>query len=176
MDGLIGNMKYSAIKNFDIANGPGCRVSVFVSGCRNHCEGCFNPSTWDFSFGDDFTQEVIDSIIEDLKNPANQGLSILGGDPFELENQPEVLNLIEQVRKSVPGKDIWIWTGYLYDKDLVKDGKRYIDNITQKILENVDFIIDGPYISSLRDLNLKYAGSKNQRIINMKTKEINNVN
>jgi anaerobic ribonucleoside-triphosphate reductase activating protein len=110
-----GHMNYGALKNLDIANGPGCRVSLFVSGCRNHCKGCFQPETWDFNYGQEFTSETLQELLTMLENPHVAGLSILGGDPFESENQICVLGICKAVREKFPdgSKTIWMWTGYL---------------------------------------------------------------
>lgn len=149
-------MHYGVIKKFDIANGPGVRVSLFVSGCRNHCKGCFNSETWDFNYGKEFIFETVKEI-SDLLNDSNiRGLSILGGDPFEPENQECVKKLCEYVRKNNPGKDIWVWTGYK------------IENLLgNPILELIDILVDGPFIESRKDLRLKYRGSNNQRVIDV---------
>ena len=160
-------MHYGEIIINDCANGPGLRVSLFVSGCTNQCEGCFQPETWDFNYGREYTKETEDYIIEELKNPYYQGLTILGGEPFEFSNQPEVLSLIKRVKKEISNRDIWIYTGFTYDKDLVPTGKRYTD-ATNEILDNIDVLVDGKFELSLKNLGLKFKGSENQRIIDMK--------
>lgn len=159
-------MYYGQIMKADSANGIGIRVSLFVSGCTNHCPGCFQPQTWDFRFGQEYTQETEDEIINELKKPYYTGLTILGGEPFEMDNQPQVLKLIERVRKEVPGRDIWVYTGFVYDRDLVEGGIRHGKD-TDKILDNIDILVDGPFVMSLKDITLNFRGSSNQRILNM---------
>lgn len=166
-------MYYANIKYMDVSNGEGIRTSLFVSGCKNRCKGCFNPCTWDFLYGEKYTKEVEDKIIESIKPDMISGLSILGGDPMEIENQPTVLELINRFRIEFGNtKNIWLWTGYIYDFDLVENafhkGRRYLDYVTDEILKEIDVIIDGPFIEDLKDLNLKWRGSSNQRIINLK--------
>ena len=161
-------MKYGNIKRYDIADGEGVRVTLFVSGCTNECLGCFQPETWDFNYGEDFTKETEDYLIEELKNPHVQGLTLLGGEPFEPENQEVLVNLVKRVRKELPEKDIWSWTGFVYEKDLVPGGKRYVEGVTDEMLKNIDVLVDGPFILARRNLMLKFRGSENQRIIDMK--------
>lgn len=149
-------MHYATIKPLDIANGPGIRVSLFVSGCRRACKGCFNKEAWDFEYGQKFSWETIHEIESLLKNPNVTGLSILGGDPFEPENRLEVEALCGYIRCNMPEKSIWMWTGYLWDdiKDL-------------GVLKYVDVLVDGPFIEGMKDLRLPYCGSSNQRVINV---------
>ncbi|MCR5046411.1 MAG: anaerobic ribonucleoside-triphosphate reductase activating protein [Treponema sp.] len=161
-------MFYGGIKKFDIADGEGVRVSVFVSGCRNACKGCFQPQTWDFNYGKEFTSDTVDEILEALAKPFIQGLTILGGEPFEPENQPEVLELIQIVRKKFPQKDIWCWTGYVLETDLLPDYGRRHTEFTEEILRSIDVLVDGPFIEEKKDLQLAFRGSSNQRIIKMK--------
>ncbi len=151
----------------DCANGVGLRVSLFVSGCTNHCKGCFQPQTWDFEYGQPYTQETEDYIIEELSKDYYNGLTILGGEPFEPSNQIEVVKLIRRVRKELPGRDIWMYTGFKYDKDLIPGGCRYIE-CTDEILDNIDILVDGKFVEELRNLMLNFRGSENQRIIDMK--------
>ena len=151
-------MYYSKIIPFDVANGPGFRVTLFVSGCRRHCKGCFNPNTWSFTYGQEFTRETLHEIEEMLKNPNIDGLSILGGDPFEPENILEVTALCGYL-KCVVGKPIWVWTGY----DFIED-----DLISMPIMSYIDVLVDGRFEESLKDLRLKYRGSSNQRVIDVK--------
>lgn len=159
-------MNYANIKYFDVANGEGIRTSLFVSGCKNACKGCFNKCAWSFDYGDKYTPDIQKQILDSIDKPMTRGLSILGGDPMELENQETVLNLILAFREKFgSSKDIWLWTGYLYDSDLTKGGKRYIPEITQKILDNIDIIIDGPFIEDKKDLRLQWRGSSNQRVM-----------
>ena len=150
-------MNYSKIIQNDIANGSGIRVSLFVSGCRNHCLGCFNPETWDFSFGKPFTKETEDEIIAALRPSWIQGLSILGGEPMEPENQEALLPFLKRVKKELPAKDIWLYSGYRYEALL---GSR--------LLSFVDVLVDGPFIEAEKDISLSFCGSRNQRIIYLK--------
>lgn len=160
-------MHVGEIKTSDIANGVGVRVSVFVSGCTNRCKGCFQPQTWNFDFGELYTKEMEDGIVEELKNPYYKGLTILGGEPFELQNQPEVWQLIERVKKEIQSCDIWMYTGFTYDIDLLPGGKRY-GKYTDYILDSIDTLVDGKYEEELASIMLNFRGSKNQRIIDMK--------
>ena len=151
----------------DCANGTGIRVSVFVSGCTNHCKGCFQPQTWDFEYGQPYTAEMEDFIMKELSKSYYAGLTILGGEPFELSNQREVVKLIRRVKSELPKKNIWIYTGFTYDKDLIPGGCRYIE-CTDEILDNTDILVDGKFIEELRNISLNFRGSENQRIIKMK--------
>lgn len=155
-------MNYAAIKNCDIANGPGVRVSLFVSGCTHHCPGCFNEIAWDFSYGEPFTQATIDSIIDMLRPAYIRGLTLLGGEPFEPQNQESVVDLLRQVRSQLPGKTVWAFSGYLYE-DIVSG--RLGD--TREYLSLVDVLVDGPFIEAKKNLSLRFRGSENQRIIDM---------
>lgn len=162
-------MNYANIKYLDTANGIGIRTSLFVSGCKNGCKGCFNAVAWSFDYGKRYDMSVQKEVLESIKKPHVQGLSILGGDPFELENQHDVLKLIEAFREEFEDtKDIWMWTGYLLDKDLVEGGRRYISGITDKILANINYLVDGPFVLDKKNLMLKYKGSSNQRVIDVK--------
>ena len=149
-------MNYGAIKNLDIANGPGIRVSLFVSGCRNNCPGCFNKEAQDFNYGQKFTNETWLEIKEMLDNPNVAGLSILGGDPFEPENIATVETLCQMTRIYHPDKTIWVWTGY-----------RYEDMAHLSIMKNIDVLVDGRFVERLNDLRLAYRGSSNQRVIDV---------
>ena len=149
-------MNYGAIKKIDIANGLGVRVSLFVSGCRNQCHGCFQPETWDFNFGQPFTRATEDEIISALRPSWIQGLSILGGEPMEPENQKALLPFLERVRTELPGKDVWLYTGYRYE-DIKGAG----------LLRLVDVLVDGPFVDELRDAGLAFRGSRNQRILRL---------
>lgn len=151
----------------DSANGLGIRVSVFVSGCTNRCKGCFQPQTWDENYGDLYDEKMENFIIEELSKSYYQGITILGGEPFEPYNQEELVKLIRRVKSDCPNKDIWMFTGFTYDKDLVPGGKRYTE-YTDEILDSIDVLVDGRYEEELRSLLLKYRGSSNQRIIMMK--------
>lgn len=159
-------MYYSGIKPLSTENGPGVRVSLFVSGCRNHCKGCFQPDTWDFHNGEEFTEAVEQEILDDLKPGYVKGLTILGGDPFEPENQKDLITFVKRVKEAYPKKSIWAFTGYLLDKDLCPGGKNYID-VTEEMLSYIDVLVDGPFVEAQKNLMLAYRGSENQRIILM---------
>jgi len=150
-------MNYGKIKKVDIANGPGVRVSLFVSGCRNHCPGCFNPETWDFDYGQPFTRKTEKEIIKALRLSWIQGLSILGGDPMEPENQRALLPLLKRIRAFLPEKDVWLYTGYCLE-----------DVSSSPLLPYVDVIVDGPFIEAEKDISLAFRGSRNQRIIHLR--------
>ena len=152
----------------DVANGEGMRVSVFVSGCRNHCKGCFQPQTWDFNYGREYTPEIEQFIIDELSKSYYDGITILGGDPMEPENQEPVLRLLRRIKKELPDKNVWAYTGYVYDRDLVPGGKRFVDGVTRELLESIDILIDGRFVEELKNLMLNFRGSSNQRIIKMK--------
>ena len=151
----------------DSANGTGIRVSLFVSGCTNHCKGCFQPETWDFEYGRPYTKEIEDSLMDELAKSYYTGLTILGGEPFEPSNQRELVKLIRRVRAELPGKDIWMFTGFTYDKDLIPGGCRYIE-CTDEILDSIDILVDGRFVEELKNISLVFRGSENQRIIDMK--------
>lgn len=157
-------MNYGKINRCDIANGPGVRVSLFVSGCRNHCKGCFNPETWNFDYGQSFGIDTMNYILEALGKNFVDGFTILGGDPFEPENQFVVVDILSKVRDVYPYMDIWVYTGYLYDVDLVPGGKVWTE-LTDEILSYIDTLVDGPFIEEEKDITLQFRGSKNQRII-----------
>ena len=160
-------MNYGTIKNCDIANGPGVRVSLFVSGCRHHCKGCFNPETWDFSYGQLFTETTEGEILELLKPAYIQGFSLLGGEPFEPENQRVLTALLRRIRETYPSKDIWCYTGYLYDVDLAEGGRVHTE-VTDEMLSYIDVLVDGEFIEEEKDLTLVFRGSRNQRILELK--------
>lgn len=160
-------MRIAKIFKADHANGPGMRVSVFVSGCLNRCPGCFNPETWRFSYGEPFTKEIEDAIVAELAKPFYQGVSILGGEPMEKPNQQEIIKLIRRIIRELPEKDIWIYTGYIYEKDLRPGGRRHMW-VTDEILDNIDALVDGPFVQEWKDVSLLFRGSRNQRIIDMK--------
>lgn len=151
-------MHYSVIRPYDIANGPGVRVSLFVSGCRNKCPGCFNPETWNFNYGQEFTWETLHEIEKLLNNPNISGLSILGGDPLEWENRNWVEILCAYVKHNLIDKDVWMWTGY----DFIEDGL-----IDLPMMKYIDVVVDGRFEQDKKDLRLKYRGSRNQRVINV---------
>lgn len=152
----------------DCANGEGMRVSIFVSGCTNHCKGCFNKETWDFSYGNPYTKEMEDLIIKNLSLPYYKGLTILGGEPFEPCNQKGLLPLIELVKKECPEKDIWMYTGFALENELSESGSKHT-SATEKILKNIDVLVDGRFEENLKDIKLNFRGSSNQRIIDMNT-------
>lgn len=161
-------MNYATIKNCDIANGPGVRVSLFVSGCTHRCPGCFNEEAWDFGYGEPFTQETIDMILKMLEPNHVKGLTLLGGEPFEPQNQPEILKLLRQVKEKYPDKSIWAFSGYLFDEDILSY-RLCAEEITQEILGYLDVLVDGPFVAAKRDLTLRFRGSSNQRLIDVPT-------
>jgi len=160
-------MNYGTIKPTDIANGEGVRVSLFVSGCTHHCPGCFNYVTWDFNYGKPFTKETEDEILSLLSRNYIDGLSLLGGEPMEPCNQRCLVNLVDRFKEKYPNKTLWIYTGYTYDEDLIPGGKAYCE-VTDKILDQCDVMVDGEFIESLKDISLKFRGSSNQRILNIR--------
>ena len=160
-------MNYSAIKKCDVANGPGVRVSLFVSGCTHHCKGCFNAETWDFKFGEEFTKVQEDEIIEYLKPDYIKGFSLLGGEPFEPANQKVLVGLLKRIKETDPKKTVWCYTGYLFDQDLIPGGKVYCE-VTDEMLSMIDVLVDGEFVQDLYDISLKFRGSSNQRIIDVK--------
>ena len=164
-------MKYGNIKFVDSSNGEGVRVSFFVSGCRNHCKGCFNEVTWDFNYGEDFTEIQENEIIEFCKKSFISGLTILGGEPFEEENQTALLPFIRKFKKKCPDKTLWMFTGYVYEKDLINGGRKCKENVTKEILDNVDVLVDGPFILEQKDLTLPFRGSRNQRLLTRADRE-----
>ena len=141
---------------------------MFVSGCRNHCKGCFQPQTWDFNYGREYTPEIEQFIIDELSKSYYDGITILGGDPMEPENQEPVLRLLRRIKKELPDKNVWAYTGYVYDRDLVPGGKRFVDGVTRELLESIDILIDGRFVEELKNQMLNFRGSGNQRIIKMK--------
>ena len=161
-------MHVGEVMTADVANGEGMRVSVFVSGCRNHCKGCFQPQTWDFNYGREYTPEIEQFIIDELSKSYYDGITILGGDPMEPENQEPVLRLLRRIKKELPDKNVWVYTGYVYDRDLVPGGKRFVDGVTRELLESIDILIDGRFVEELKNQMLNFRGSGNQRIIKMK--------
>ncbi len=160
-------MNYAEIKKFDIANGPGIRVSLFVSGCLHHCRGCFNEEAWDFKYGDLFTNEIENEIIEALKPEYIEGLTILGGEPFEADNQKALLPFLKRVRQIYPEKTIWAFTGFKLDDELLGDSRASI-TITKELLSLIDVLVDGRFKLDEKDISLVFRGSKNQRIIDLK--------
>ena len=159
-------MNYATIKNCDIANGPGVRVSLFVSGCTHRCPGCFNEIAWDFNYGEPFTKETIDSILAMLRPGYIRGLTLLGGEPFEPQNQGAIVELLRQVKKECPEKSIWAFSGYLFDKDILS-GRLGDWEITKEYLSYLDVLVDGPFIEAKKNLSLRFRGSENQRLIDV---------
>lgn len=170
-------MYYGAIKKSDIANGEGIRTTLFVSGCRNRCKNCFQPETWAFDYGNLFTDEVKEEIFSTFDNPVVRGLTILGGEPMEPENQRELLPFLREFKKRFPTKTVWLYTGNLYEELIGEMGEhpKALD-ITRELLSLVDILVDGRYIEEEKRLGLRFRGSKNQRIIDMKeTRKQNSV-
>ena len=149
-------MFYSQILDCDVANGLWWRVSLFVSGCSLHCKGCFNSETWNFKFGKEYTQATEDKILELLNRPYIRGLTLLGGNPTEPENEPDLIKLCQRIKNELPTKDIWMWTGHIYEE---------LKSKNDKLIDLCDVIIDGPFIEEKKDLTLKWRGSSNQRIL-----------
>ena len=156
-------MHYATIKNCDIANGPGVRVSLFVSGCTHHCKGCFNREAWDFDYGQPFTEQTIQQILDMLRPSYIRGLTLLGGEPFEPENREGILSLLRRVKAELPEKSIWAFSGYLYDRDILSG--RLGD--TREYLSYLDVLVDGPFVESRKSLTLRFRGSDNQRLIDV---------
>lgn len=159
-------MNYAEIKNCDIANGPGVRVSLFVSGCTHRCKGCFNEIAWNFDFGKPFTQQTVDDLLAMLAPDYVKGVTLLGGEPFEPENQPAIVDFLRQMKAKYPGKTVWAFSGYLFDKDILS-GRLGPWEITQEYLSYIDVLVDGPFILEKKDLSLRFRGSSNQRIIDV---------
>ena len=159
-------MYYAEIKNCDIANGPGVRVSLFVSGCTHHCKGCFNEVAWDFGYGKPFTQETINEILTMLKPSYIRGLTLLGGEPFEPQNQKDIVELLRQIKGAMPDKSIWAFSGYLFDRDILS-GRLGDWNVAQEYLSYLDVLVDGPFVEEKKNLSLRFRGSENQRLIDV---------
>lgn len=162
-------MNYAEIKSFDIANGEGVRTTLFVSGCRRGCPGCFNELAWNFAAGTPFTHEVEERIIESLRPDYVDGLTLLGGEPMEPENQAGLVDFVEWVREEFPrgcGKTIWCFTGDVWDVELVAGGRHHTE-VTDRLLACVDVLVDGPFVQRLHDISLRFRGSSNQRLIDM---------
>ncbi len=159
-------MNYAAIKSYDIANGPGVRVSLFVSGCTHHCKGCFNEIAWDFEYGQPFTQQTIEEILKMLAPAYIKGLTLLGGEPFEPQNQAALLELLREVREKYPEKSVWAFSGYLLERDILA-GRLGDWEVTQELLSYLDVLVDGPFIQEKKDLSLRFRGSTNQRLIDI---------
>lgn len=161
-------MNYATIKEHDTANGNGVRVSLFVSGCTHHCKECFNSEAWDFNFGKPYTEDVEDEILKLLGRPYIRGLSLLGGEPMEVVNQPSIARLVVRAKQMYPTKDIWCYSGYLFDKDILPKDGRVHTQYTDQILQNIDVMVDGEFVVALKNLKLKFRGSSNQRLIDVK--------
>lgn len=160
-------MNYAEIKTCDIANGEGVRVSLFVSGCTHHCKNCFNKDTWSFDYGKPFTDETEDYIIKELKPGYIDGLTLLGGEPFEPQNQRALLPFLRRVRGLYPNKNIWCYTGYLFDKELLNESRARCE-ATDEMLSLIDVLVDGEFVQELYSITLQFKGSSNQRIIDVK--------
>ena len=168
-------MNYAGIKEYDIANGPGIRFSLFVSGCTHHCKGCFNPDTWSFHYGKPFTKKTEDYIIRQLGQDCYQGMTLLGGEPMEPENQRGLVEFVERVRERFPRgedadgsghtKSIWCFTGDTLDE--LMPGGRHRTDVTERLLDAIDILVDGPFVQDLYDISLRFHGSSNQRIIDL---------
>lgn len=160
-------MYFAELKKTDIANGEGVRVSLFVSGCRRHCKGCFNEVAWDFSYGKPFTKAVEEEIIEALSSPYITGLTLLGGDPFEPENQRALYPFVKRVKEKFPEKNIWCYTGYTYENGSLKE-KSVVTGVTGELLKLIDILVDGKFEEDLKDIRLRFRGSSNQRVLDLK--------
>ena len=159
-------MNYASIKDCDVANGPGVRISLFVSGCNHRCKGCFNQEAWDFSYGEEFTKQVQEQILKMLEPDYIRGLTLLGGEPFERENQKGLLPLLRRVKEKFPQKDIWCFTGFIFEKDILEDMCSKWDE-TKEMLQYIDVLVDGPFIEDKKDWSLQFRGSSNQRLIDV---------
>ncbi len=160
-------MNYASIKPVDIANGTGIRVSLFVSGCTHRCKGCFNSEAWDFDYGQPYTEQTLDYILSCLDKSYIRGLSLLGGEPFDPHNQQTLIELLNLVRERFPEKDVWCYTGYDFERDLT--GKFAEENEhTSELLGMIDILVDGRFVEKLKNPSLKFRGSSNQRIIDVK--------
>ena len=158
-------MHYGKINKCDIANGEGIRVSLFVSGCRNRCKGCFQPETWDFNYGNEFTENTAEEIFSAVGNPSVRGLTILGGEPMEPENQRELLTFLRQFKEKFPEKTVWLYTGNTYEE--LTGGHRTHTENTDELLSLIDILVDGRFVEEEKSLGLRFRGSKNQRVIDM---------
>jgi anaerobic ribonucleoside-triphosphate reductase activating protein len=160
-------MYYGNIKQYDIADGEGVRTTLFVSGCTNCCKGCFQPETWDFNYGKPYTEETENSLMEMLADENIQGLTLLGGEPFEPENQRVLVKLLRRVKKELPHKDIWSYTGFVYERDLLEGCRKHTE-VTDEMLSYIDVLVDGPFIEEKKNISLQFRGSENQRVIDLK--------
>ncbi|HJC42910.1 MAG TPA: anaerobic ribonucleoside-triphosphate reductase activating protein [Candidatus Mediterraneibacter gallistercoris] len=160
-------MYYGEIKKCDIANGEGVRVSLFVSGCTHHCPGCFNQDTWDFDYGKVYTEETEQEILSALAPEYINGLSLLGGEPFEPQNQKVLVQLLKKVKEQYPQKNVWCYSGYLFDRELLSESRARCE-YTDEMLSMIDILVDGRFVEKLKDIRLVFRGSSNQRIIDVK--------
>ncbi len=159
-------MNYCGIKKCDIANGIGVRVTLFVSGCTHHCKGCFQPETWDFDYGEEFTEETETELIEALSPSYIHGLTLLGGEPFEPDNQRRLIGFLKKVKETYPQKTIWCYTGYLLDEELLKKSRARCE-VTDEMLGLIDVLVDGEFVLEKKNISLQFCGSENQRLIDM---------
>ena len=160
-------MNYAVIKKFDIANGPGVRVSLFVSGCRHKCKNCFNAEAWDFNYGSPFTDDTLNELTEALDKSYIEGFSLLGGEPFEPENQPKVCEILAHIKNKLPNKNVWCYTGFDFEKQLLSGTVGNKETVLE-ILKNIDVLVDGKFVEALKSPDLLFRGSSNQRIIDVK--------
>ena len=160
-------MNIAAIKWVDIANGVGCRVSIFVSGCRHHCPGCFNEEAWDFNFGEAYTPQLEQQILQGLAPSYIHGLSLLGGEPFEVENQRELVNLLKKAKELYPQKNIWCYSGFTYEELTGERPSRARCDVTDEMLSYIDVLVEGRFVEELKDISLRFRGSSNQRILDL---------
>ena len=160
-------MNYADIKRIDVANGEGVRVSVFVSGCNHHCKGCFNECAWDFNYGNKFTEKQEEEVLQDLDHDYISGLTLLGGEPLEPANQEGLLPLVKKAKEKFPDKKIWCYTGFDFEKDVVGKMAKQSDT-TKELLKYIDVVVDGKFEEDKKDLKLKFRGSSNQRILDVK--------
>ena len=165
-------MHYGNIKKLDIADGDGVRVTLFVSGCRNRCEHCFQPETWSFDYGQPFTEETVQELLEALQPSYVDGLTLLGGEPFEPENQRELVKLLRRVRVAFPKKNVWSYSGYTLEQ-ICGEGHPHCE-VTEEMLSMIDVLVDGRFVEALKDVSLKFRGSSNQRIIDLKQTKVEN--
>ncbi len=161
-------MNYGEIKKNDIANGEGIRTSLFVSGCRHHCKNCFNQSTWDFSFGELFTEETMTEIFKSCEPDWINGISLLGGEPFEPENQRVLLPFLIMFNERFKDKTVWCYSGFTFEEITGKKESRAFTDISREMLSNIDVLVDGEYVEDKKDISLAFRGSSNQRIIDVK--------
>ena len=157
-------MNYADIKQYDVANGPGIRISLFVSGCTHHCKGCFNKEAWDFGYGMPFTEQTIEKVLAYMEPPYIKGLTLLGGEPMEPQNQPSVLALLRRVKQAYPEKSVWMFSGYDFERDILG---RMLSEVpeTKELLSYLEVLVDGRFIEELKSLSLRFKGSSNQRTI-----------